>query len=57
MQCRFVLGHDLVASAVIGAMTEAQLRELQQAAEDGPLEAHVLDQIDVVHQQYPNPCP
>ena len=57
MQCRFVLGHDLVASAVIGAMTEPQLRELQQPPEDVPLADHVLHQIDVVHQQYPNPCP
>lgn len=57
MQCRFVLGHDLVASVVIGAMTEAQLRELHAAAEEGPLAAHVLVQIDDIHQQYPNPCP
>lgn len=56
--CRFVLGHPLVASAVVGASTLQQLQELLEAAGQGPLQdEQLLEGINVIHQQYPNPTP
>lgn len=56
--CRFVLGHPLVASAVVGASTLQQLQELLEAATQGPLQdEQLLAEIDQIHQQYPNPTP
>jgi N-acetyltransferase 10 len=56
--CRFVLGHPLVASAVVGASTLQQLQELLQAAAQGPLQDdQLLAAIDSIHQRYPNPTP
>ena len=57
MECRFVLGHDLVASAVTGAMNKQQLAELLQIAEQPALDQSIIDEIDAIHQLYPNPCP
>lgn len=54
---RFVLSKPLVASAVIGATTPQQLREILSAAERGPLSRKLLAAIDDIHQQYPNPNP
>lgn len=56
--CRFVLGHQLVASAVVGASTLQQLQELLQAAAQGPLQdEQLLAAIDSIHQRYPSPTP
>jgi hypothetical protein len=56
--CRFVLRHPLVASAVIGASSQQQLQELLAAAAEGPLQdEQLLEAIDKLHQQYPNPTP
>lgn len=56
--CRFVLGHPLVASAVVGASTLQQLQELLKAAQQGPLQdEQLLTAIDKLHDQYPNPTP
>lgn len=54
---RFVLGRPLVASAVIGATSEAQLAELLAAAQAGPLDAELLEAVDAIHARYPNPTP
>lgn len=54
---RFVLSRPLVASAVIGATSRAQLEELLAAAAAPPLEAGVLREIDEVHAALPNPTP
>jgi aryl-alcohol dehydrogenase-like predicted oxidoreductase len=53
-----VLRHPLVASAVVGASTQQQLQQLLAAAADGPLQdEQLLEAIDQLHQQYPNPTP
>jgi aryl-alcohol dehydrogenase-like predicted oxidoreductase len=53
-----VLGHPLVASAVVGASTLQQLQELLEAAQQGPLQdEQLLAAIDKLHKQYPNPTP
>eukprot|EP00877_Chromochloris_zofingiensis_P013051 jgi/Chrzof1/79/Cz01g02240.t1 len=54
---RFVVGHPLIASAVIGATSTAQLMEIITAAQRGPLPAAVREAIDAIHQRYPNPTP
>lgn len=54
---RFVLGHPLVASAVVGATSSQQLDELIAAAQAPPLEPPLLEAIDAIHQRYPNPAP
>ena len=54
---RFVLSRPLVGSAVVGATSEAQLRELAAAAAAGPLPAELLGEIDNIHARYPNPAP
>lgn len=54
---RFVLGRPLVASAVVGATSAAQLGELLAAAEAPPLEPQLLEAVDAIHARYPNPCP
>lgn len=56
--CRFVLGHPLVASAVVGASTLQQLQELLQAAAQGPMQdEQLLADTDSIHQRYPSPTP
>jgi aryl-alcohol dehydrogenase-like predicted oxidoreductase len=53
-----VLGHPLVASAVVGASTLQQLQELLHAAAQGPLDnEQLLEELDKIHQRYPNPTP
>ena len=54
---RFVLSRPLVASAVTGVTGLGQLGELLDAAEEGPLPADVLAEIDRVHARWPNPTP
>jgi aryl-alcohol dehydrogenase-like predicted oxidoreductase len=47
-----------MASAVIGASTQQQLQELLAAAAEGPLhDEQLMQAIDELHQQYPNPTP
>ncbi len=57
MALRFVLGHELVASAVIGATSREQLVEQIRAAEQPPLDEGLRQAIDRVHECYPNPTP
>eukprot|EP00891_Asterochloris_glomerata_P007447 jgi/Astpho2/7447/fgenesh1_pm.00114_%23_28_t len=54
---RFVLGHPLITSAVIGASSLDQLQELLDASQKGPLSEQGLSDIDAVHQDWPSPCP
>ena len=54
---RWVLGRPLVAAAVTGATSLAQLHELLDAAEAPGLEPELLEAVDAVHGRYPNPCP
>ncbi len=54
---RFVLSRPLVASAVIGATTVPQLKELIRAAEKGALPPEILERIDEVHARLPSPTP
>ena len=55
--CRFVLSRPLIGSTVIGATSSIQLSQLSDAAAKGSLSQDVLDAIDSIHQQYPNPTP
>ena len=55
--CRFVMSHPLVASAVIGATSIEQLKQQIAAAHQGSLPPDILEEIDLVHGQYPNPTP
>jgi len=61
MAVRFVLDHPLVASAVVGATSVGQLEELVGAAavveEVGPLSREIREDIDAIHNKYPNPTP
>lgn len=54
---RFVVSHQLVTAAVIGATSESQLQELLVAAEKPYLEESLRIAIDVIHTKYPNPSP
>lgn len=54
---RFVLSHPLVASAVVGATSLAQLDEILVAAERPWLEPELGAAVDAVHARYPNPTP
>ena len=55
--CRFVLGRQLIAAAVIGVTTLDQLRILVQAEQKGPLSDEILSEIEKIHRQYPSPAP
>jgi aryl-alcohol dehydrogenase-like predicted oxidoreductase len=52
----FVTGQNFVTSNIIGATSIAQLRE-NIASADVELGADVLEQINAIHKQIPNPCP
>jgi aryl-alcohol dehydrogenase-like predicted oxidoreductase len=52
----FVTGQNFVTSNIIGATSIAQLRENIASAEV-ELGADVLEQINAIHKQIPNPCP
>jgi aryl-alcohol dehydrogenase-like predicted oxidoreductase len=48
----------LLASAVIGATSTGQLKELLDiATEQPPLSDEIMAEIDKIHRQYPNPAP
>lgn len=52
----FVTGQNFVTSNIIGATSIAQLRE-NIASADVELGTDVLEQINTIHKQIPNPCP
>ena len=52
-----MLDNPLVASAVTGATSQAQLAELLGAAELPPLGPELRAAVDAVHAAYPNPTP
>ncbi|XP_006857004.2 uncharacterized protein LOC18446836 isoform X1 [Amborella trichopoda] len=52
----FVLRHPLVGSIVFGATKLWQLREVMATCKVS-LTVDILQEIDKVHEQYPNPCP
>jgi hypothetical protein len=54
---RFSMTHPCVASSLTGATDTEQMCELLAAAHAGPLPQEVLDDIDAVHAQFPNPTP
>lgn len=54
---RFVVHRPLVASAVIGATSAAQLAEVVRAAEQPPLSEELAAAVDSIHARYPNPTP
>ncbi|KAK9856101.1 hypothetical protein WJX84_005029 [Apatococcus fuscideae] len=54
---RFVLSQSLVASAIVGATSLAQLQQITHAAQNGPLESALLNAINELHQAHPNPAP
>ncbi|MDQ6973004.1 MAG: NADP(H)-dependent aldo-keto reductase [Mariprofundaceae bacterium] len=56
MALAFILRQPFVSSAIIGATTMAQLAQNIAAAEI-ELSAEVLEGIEAIHQQHPNPCP
>ena len=53
----FVLKSPLVASAVIGATRLQQLDELVKAATTTPLSQEIMEQINTIHNDNPNPTP
>lgn len=57
MALRFVLDHELVASAVIGATSRAQLLEQLGAAGRPPMDEGLREAIDAVHGRIPSPTP
>ena len=54
---RFALSCPLVASAVVGATSTSQLKEIAAAAALGPLAEDILEAAYHIHLQYPNPNP
>ena len=54
---RFSMSHPAVASSITGATDAEQLAQLLAAAHQGPLPQEVLDDIEAVHDQFPNPTP
>ncbi|MDX5435453.1 MAG: aldo/keto reductase, partial [Halomonas sp.] len=56
MALAFVNSRSFLTSNIIGATTMEQL-ESNLASEALKLEQSVLDAIDEVHRQIPNPCP
>jgi N-acetyltransferase 10 len=54
---RFALSQPQVCTLVVGASSADQLRLSIDYAAKGSLDAHVLSEIDVIHQRYPNPTP
>eukprot|EP00897_Mesotaenium_endlicherianum_P004719 jgi/Mesen1/4275/ME000022S03564 len=52
----FVLRHPLVASAVVGASSLGQLRDLLKCSQV-VLSTEVMESVDAIHRQYPNPTP
>lgn len=56
MAIRYALARPFVTSVIIGATTMAQLKTDIEAA-DGALDDAVLEDIDQIHLDYPNPCP
>lgn len=57
MALAWVLNNSLVTTAVIGATSLLQLRELIAAAEGPPLDPELLAACDRVHALSPNPTP
>lgn len=57
MALAWVLNNSLVTTAVIGATSLPQLRELIAAAEGRPLDPELLAACDRVHALSPNPTP
>jgi len=57
MAIRWVVGHPLVTTAVIGATSLDQLREQVRAALLPRLPDDLLSEIDRVHARYPSPTP
>ena len=54
---RFAMSHPSCACALTGATEPQQLTELLTAAQEGPLPAELLAEIDAVHELYPSPTP
>lgn len=53
---RFALSYPLVQTVVVGAANIAQLEAQITYASRGGLEDEVLQRLDEVHRQFPNPC-
>lgn len=56
MALAFVAGRPFVTSTIVGATTTAQLQSNLESA-DLSLSAELLDAIDAIHDQNPNPSP
>jgi aryl-alcohol dehydrogenase-like predicted oxidoreductase len=56
MAIAFCLSRPFVTSAIIGATTMDQLKT-DIAAADLELSQAVLEDIEQIHLDYPNPCP
>ncbi|KAL2343216.1 hypothetical protein Fmac_004501 [Flemingia macrophylla] len=52
----FVLRHPLVASVIFGATKSWQLREVLNACKI-ELTSEVIEEINMIHSRFPNPCP
>lgn len=57
MAVRFVIGHPLIASTIVGATSTSQLQQLLGAADRGALSDNLLLEIDQIHHRFPNPTP
>jgi aryl-alcohol dehydrogenase-like predicted oxidoreductase len=56
MSLAFVSSRDFLTSNIIGATNMDQLKENIDSA-DIELSSELLDKIDLIHQELPNPCP
>ena len=56
MALAFVLGQPFVTSTIIGATTSEQLRSNIDSL-NIKLSQDVIQEIEVIHKKYPNPCP
>ena len=54
---RFVMQHPLVETAVMGATRVEQLRQNLSLMDLPPLDRDLLNRIDAIHLEYPNPAP
>jgi len=56
MALAYVNGRDFLTSNIIGATTMEQLKA-NIASIDLELEQEVMEKIESIHSEFPNPCP
>ena len=54
---RFAMQHPLIETAVMGATSVEQLGQNLSLVDLPPLDRDVLNRIDAIHLEFPNPAP